>query len=350
MHRLKSLAALLWHYKKLTGSLLLALSAFAYFHQRPVAPPMPDKVVETIEVEPQPIAQTIELIGTIHPRRSTLLSAKSSGSLDIYVPAGEQVQKGALLAKIINPDLEKSHQISVDEEKIAQSQYERMVKLRSSGIVSAREIEEKKQLWLEAQRKIALSQIDLNNNQFVAPFAGIVGVWKAKEGSQVQAGETLVSLYDPADLLVDIDLPCGNIPQVKVKQSAIIFDQTWPISQVQNMMDEQTHMCPANIAIRCDHCLIGSTVAVKLVLQAHEQALQVPAAALFLRQGKAFVYRVEKDSTVLTPVKTGIESEERVEITEGLKPGDVVISKAPERLYPGMRVTVLKVGKTGSSA
>src|SRR3989338_6063051 len=203
MSRLSALTGL-WRYKKTGAGLLLALLAYFYFHHHAIPTETPNKVVETLILKPAPIAHTIELIGTIHPRRLPLLSAKSSGSLDILINAGEQVQKGQLLAQLTNPDLEKSHQLSQDEEQIAKTQYQRMLKLRSSGIVSAREIEEKKQLWLEAQRKISLSQIDVKNSQFLAPFAGIVGVWKAKEGAQIQTGESLVTLYDPSEIVVDV--------------------------------------------------------------------------------------------------------------------------------------------------
>lgn len=70
--------------------------------------------------------------------------------------------------------------------------------------------------------------------------------------------------------------------------------------------------------------------------------LVIPTQALFLKKGKTHVYKVIKNKVELVAVKTGLQEKEKVEIISGLKSGDQIVSKNPERLYPGMNVSIYK--------
>ena len=77
------------------------------------------KVVEVEEVGIKDIQQTIHLIGTIKPKNSTVLIAKTAGILDSLLPAGQVVKKGTLIAKIDNNEIERSYLLSESVEKLA---------------------------------------------------------------------------------------------------------------------------------------------------------------------------------------------------------------------------------------
>ena len=62
----------------------------------------------------------------------------------------------------------------------------------------------------------------------------------------------------------------------------------------------------------------------------------------------AYAYVLQEDSTVtLHDVVTGPIQGERVLITEGLKPGDKVITQGVDRLRDGAKVEVITPGKSG---
>lgn len=96
-------------------------------------------------VTPTTIEKTIKLIGTIRPKHATVLVAKGSGMLDTLISSGQTVEKGDLIAKIINPDIERSYQLSKETEQLENTQYRRLKNLQKPGFVSAREVEEKKE-------------------------------------------------------------------------------------------------------------------------------------------------------------------------------------------------------------
>ncbi|KTD05925.1 efflux protein [Legionella gratiana] len=327
----------------LLGTVLILLGVYLLiYYPRPKLNSSSPKIVEVTTVTPTTIEKTIKLIGTIRPRHATILIAKGSGMLDTLMTSGQTVRKGDLIAKITNPDIEKSYQLSKETEQLENIQYQRLKSLQKTGFVSAREVEEKKRIWIDAQREKAKTKIELKNMRFYAPFNGVIGAFKIKEGAQVTEGAPVVTIYDPNSLIVEIDVPCTNNNSIEENQPIYIFNQLYHLSHVQKMIDDETHMCPADVEIQCTHCLVGTNVTGQLVVNKKIDTLVIPTQALFLKKGKTHIYKVINNKIELVAVKTGLQEKENVEIISGLRPGDQIVSKSPERLYPGMDVLIYK--------
>ena len=323
------------------GSLTLCMGIFwFYFRLSPQRPPQ--KIVEIAIVKKQKFQQSIRLLGVIHPQHATYMAAKGSGVLDILIPTGQKISKGALIAKIDNPDIDNEVLLSQSAETIAKSQLDRLQPLLEKGYVSGREIEEKKQEWITAQKEFAKMKMERDNLRFYAPFDGIIGAYKKREGAQINAGDTVVTVYDPETLVVDFDIPCSNLAKISVGQRVYVFDKAYPLDNIQRMLDEETHMCPADVKIACEDCLIGSTVPVRLVVTEKNDVITIPFQALFLKNGIPHVYIVEENKIVLVEVKIGAKQEDRIEIITGLQPGQQLVLKGQERLYPEMSVEIDK--------
>lgn len=298
------------------------------------------KIVEIEALQKKDIRQTIRLIGTIRPKHATILIAKGSGMLDSLVATGQKIQKGELIAKIVNPDIENNYQLAEVAEKIAKTQYERLSGLLTAGIVSSKEAEEKKQAWILSQRDLSKAKIELDTMRFYAPFDGIIGAYKKREGAQINQGDPIVTIYDPSSLVVDFDIPCTNLTTINEGQAVRIFEKEYSLTHVQKMIDDETHMCPADVDISCEHCVVGSNVDVDLVVEERKGAIVIPFAALFLRNSEPHVYVVDQDKIILLPVKTGIQEKSTIEIISGLKPGQKLVIRGQERLYPGLHVAI----------
>lgn len=299
-----------------------------------------NKVVEVELIKFQPIQEKIRMLGIIHPKHTTMLIAKGSGTLDAFISTGQKVSKGTLIATIDNVDVEKNVQLSKSSEQLAKEQFERFSPLIKKGYVSPKEMEEKKQAWISAQKEYSKAKIELDNLRFYAPFDGIIGAYKKREGAQVNQGEPVVSVYDPASLIVDFDLPCSNMSTVEEGQKVLVNNKNYTLTHVQRMLDEDTHMCPADVEIDCKDCLIGTTVFVDIIVVEKKNALVIPFQALFLRDSQPAVYIVKEAKVTLIPVKTGIKQEDKIEIIEGLSAGQKLIVKGQDRLYPGMSVDI----------
>ena len=206
-------------------------------------------VVEVVTAAPQSIEQTVRLIGTVRAKRATILMAKATGVLEILKQSGENVTKGTLIARIINPDLEKRYEFAVSTARIAKEQYDRTLILMKTGATSKQTSEEKQSALLEAERNLATAKIELDKLRFYAPFDGIIGAYKERDGTEIKNEVPLLSFYDPVALFVDFDVPATLLASVNVGQKVVVDGKSYALTQVQKMLDPLTHMAPATVDI-----------------------------------------------------------------------------------------------------
>lgn len=305
------------------------------------SPPSP-KVVEVLKVAPKDFSQSVRLVGTIKALRQNVLIAKVPGVLDHIAPAGSILKKGDVIARIENADLGRSLSYAKEGEAIAKGQHQRISKLVKSNYSSKAKLEERKQNLLDAQQKLARSQIELDQSRFIAPFDGIVGNYRKREGDQVQVGDLILTFYDPKGLLVDFDIPAQYLKEIKDSQSVVVLGKTYHLGKAQYIVDEESYMSPVSLNIDCGDCYVGELVDVDLILHEKKNVLVIPFEAVVRRNDKDMVYVVQKGKAMITPVSLGLREKEYVEITDGLEVGDKVIIKNPERLYPEMDVKILE--------
>ncbi|WP_052045920.1 efflux RND transporter periplasmic adaptor subunit [Candidatus Paracaedibacter symbiosus] len=302
--------------------------------------PIETKVVEVETAALHNIAVTARFIGTVRAHHSTTLIAKATGTLDSLLNAGQWVKKGTLIARVDNADIEKSYELSVAAENIAQDQYNRILNLEKKGASSKAAVEEKKHALIGAQKSLAEAKIALDKIYFYAPFDGVIGVFKAREGAQVQEADPIVSLYDMASLIVEFDIPASLSLAIKDHQPIQINGKVYPLTHVQKMIDEETGACPAYVTYPCNDCLIGATVDVDLVIEQHTDVIVLPFDAIVFKDGNIFVYLVKGGKATLIPVTLGLREKDKIEVTEGVAVGDQVIVAGQSRLYPEIAVTV----------
>lgn len=298
------------------------------------------KVVEAQQAVRSDIAETIRLTGTIQAKHSTLFTAKESGILQHKVQPGQKAVKNTVIAFLDNDRLAQTYELSLNATKIAQDQYDRFVTLSKTHTTSKQGVEDRHHQLIQAQKSAAAAKISLENTQFVAPFDGIVGVYKIREGSQVQAGDSIVTFYDPSAIMVAFDIPSTILPKINDGQRVFISGKELKIPSVQKAIDAETHMSPAYVDYPCENCIIGTTVHVDLVVAEKKDAIVVPTEAVFVKNGSKFVFIVRDEKAHQVPVQTGLHTCDKIEIISGVQVGDMVISRNVGRIYPEISVKI----------
>lgn len=343
-HQFRQIWHKICHYRFSSIGVLLLLIALATYKilnlfSNNTTPPEA-KVVEVEIAVLSNLTSTTRFIGTIRAQHSTTLISKAMGTLDVLLNAGQWVKKGTLIAKIDNADIEKAYELSVSSEKIAHDQYQRVETLQKSGTSSKSAVEERKNAWISAQKALTETKISRDKLHFYAPFDGVIGVFKVHEGAQVQEGDPIVSFYDMASLIVEFGIPATILPKIQNQQLALINGQEYPLTHVQRMIDEETHMCPAYIDYPCKDCLIGTTLDVDLVIAQHKGVIVLPVESIVIKDDHYFVYIVKNGRAVLTPVELGLREKDKIEIISGVTVGDQVIITGQTRLHPDADVTI----------
>ncbi len=298
------------------------------------------KVVEVESVIRQDLYSTTTLLGTVQAKKFVFLTSKSIGILSHAVAPGTALKKGDVIAKLENKDATKALELVTQTEKIAKAQHDRMNILAKANVVNKQSLEDIKNQWISAQKNLLQAKSDLEKTQFIAPFDGIVGNYKMREGSQVQNSDAVVSFYDPSEMVVEFDIPAHILGKLQPNLEIIVKDKKYPLKTIPKMIDADTYMAPAYCDINGSDCFIGEIVDVSVPIQSSLNTLTLKEAAVFLKDGQTYVYKIKDEKTELIKVKTGFVEKEKIEIKEGLIEGDQIVIYGQDRLHPGLKVEI----------
>lgn len=194
----------------------------------------------------------------------------------------------------------------------------------------------------------------LSYTQIRAPFSGTITQRLLDPGTLVQSAvnsaqggtKPLFALVnmDTVRILVQVSEP--DAPYVHQGTKGTISTEVGPrllnarVSRVAGALDPSTRTMPAEIELRNpDHRLTGGMfVKVSLNLEAHHQALSVPAGAVLLEKDTRFLLLVKDGKADKVAVTTGFEGPQWIEIVKGLHGNEEVILAGKENVSPGLAV------------
>ncbi|OAT72171.1 efflux transporter periplasmic adaptor subunit [Parageobacillus thermoglucosidasius] len=182
------------------------------------------------------------------------------------------------------------------------------------------------------------------SDAITAPADGTVTSLNVAEGERVANGQVVAHITNYDDLQVTVQIDELDIPKVKVGQTASIkvnaFPDTTYTGKVTSIANEGTvsnGVSTFDVTIHIDkptNVKVGMTAEASILVQSKDNVLYVPIEAVHTVNGEKFVLvanpssdgedNVTQRTVKRQAVKTGINNEDYVEITEGLTEGEVV--------------------------
>jgi HlyD family secretion protein len=385
------------------GALLVAGLVYAFW-ERPVP-------VDLATVERGPLRVSIDEEGETRVRDVFVLSAPVTGMAKrVMLDVGEAVEMGETVVAEIEPidptlldartEIEGEAAIRSAEAALklarselvrgqaeldfAQGELERQRKLKESGVVADRALEEARREFrtrflsletaraalqersfdLDRARAHLVSPLDAEDPHghcecipIHAPVSGRILSVLHESAGVVQAGEPLVEIGDPRDLEIVVDLLSADA--VKVEEGQRVLIEEWGgeaplegrVRRVEPLgftkvsalgIEEQR----VNVVIdltspqeswqRLGH---GYRVEVKIVLWEGDGVLALPLSSFFRRDDGDFAVFVVEDGVVrVRPVERGRQTGLEAEVVAGLEAGETVVLYPNDRVAEGVRV------------
>lgn len=323
-------------------------------------PPMP---VSTIRAEPRSVADEWQAVGSLQAVHEVLLAPDTSGRVTaVKFDAGQSVKEGAVLIQLYDAPEQADRAAAVAKADFAQLQLRRSQALAPTGAEPRELLEQHKAD--AAQTAAAVRQLDarIQQKSIRAPFSGQLGIRRINLGQYLNAGDAIATLTQLDPLYVNFTLPQQDMPRltsgapVQVTVDAVpgrVF--TARISAIEPRIDGETR----NVAVQAllpntDRLLKpGMYVTARLVLPATTDNIVLPLTAIQTSaSGDGVVVVKGADAqgvgkAVAVPVITGRRLGEEVLVSQGIKPGDIVVMAGQNRLPPGATV---KINSTPPSA
>jgi multidrug efflux pump subunit AcrA (membrane-fusion protein) len=188
-------------------------------------------------------------------------------------------------------------------------------------------------------------QAQITDTLILAPFDGEVTAVSTAAGKAVEGFKPVIIVADPTELEVTAELGSEEMSKLSEGQEASLVPVEFPGEELAAEIrllpypygaggsttelddkDPNTHLSVewGNLS-GADEVEPGDLVRVTVVLERKDDALWLPPAAIRTFEGRRFVIVQEGAGQRQVDVTIGIESEDQVEIVDGLEEGQVVI-------------------------
>jgi membrane fusion protein, multidrug efflux system len=304
--------------------------------------------VETAPVTVGPIQRRLTAVGSLRSNESVTIRPEIAGRIaEFRFEEGKRVTKGQPLV-ILDDSVYRAQVEQVQASlELSQANYERAVDLlkRKVGTTKARD-EAIAQLRAD-QASLELAKARLDKTVIRAPFDGVVGLRKVSVGDFVDVGKDIVNLEQIDPLKADFRVAEVYVGAVKPGQRLDLGADAFPgqkfsgeVYAIDPLIDEsgRSILLRARLPNPDGRLRPGLFVRVSLVLNERDDAIQVPEQALIPQGQDQFVFKVVDGKAVLTKVEVGIRRDGMAEITDGLAPGDQVVTAGQLKIRDGTPV------------
>jgi membrane fusion protein (multidrug efflux system) len=307
--------------------------------------------VEVVELRPVPVQESITAIGSLRSNESVVLRPEVSGRIaTIGFRDGQPVRRGQLLVGLDATLNEAEVAQARAEFDLATSSLRRTEDLASKSFVSSSAQDQAASNVQVAEAKLRLVEARLAKMRIVAPFDGVVGLRNVSIGDYVKDGAELVNVEDIRTLKADFRLPERYFPQLKAGLLVELTADALPGSRYAGAIDAINPRVDASgrsleVRARLDNSdgrlRPGMFARVKVLLGERPNALMVPEEAVVPLGDDFFVYTVADGKAKRVRVKLGVRREAQVELLEGVRAGEQVVTAGIRVQRDGQPVRVI---------
>jgi membrane fusion protein (multidrug efflux system) len=309
-----------------------------------------------------PFEDRIEALGTLKANESVDLTASVTETVTrLYFDDGDRVTAGDLLVEMTSAEEHALLEEAMALVGEAERQYRRVQSLASQGTAAKSLLDERQREWQTARARLVAIESRLSDRLVKAPFSGVVGLRNISVGALVEPGDLITTIDD--DSLVKLDLAIPSIYLAELTPGMPIRARTrvYPgqvfegsVRTVDSRVDPVTRSITVRATLPNPQRLLkpGMLMQVAVSKQPRE-ALVIPEAALMPLGTAQFVLVAEPDGEGHKAAKRAIRIGSRrpgeVEVTEGLREGEWVITHGTLRVRPGQAVTIRAVERGDES-
>src|SRR5215211_7929479 len=327
----------------------------------------PPRPVITAKAFSQDVPLYLDEIGTTSPLETVEVKAQVNGQIIAReFKDGADVKKGDLLFRIDPRPYEAALASAQADLALNQANLKRQAELRTKNVTASQEFDTAQANASKAEAAVAAAKVNLDFCYIKSPIDGRAGLRLVDVGNLVGPGGTAlltVQGMDPiyTDFTVsEPDLPLVrrylDNPNLKVVTDAE-GDDVGPREGSLYFIDNAVQPGAGTIKLRAitpnpDRALWPAQfVRVRLILDVLKDATLVPGSSVQIGQNGPYVFVVKEDSTLdLRQVKPGQTHGDLTVISEGVKPGEMVVVSGQLQLSPGAKVNGREAAGTGGDA
>ena len=303
-------------------------------------------------VSPQSISEKIEVPGSLLPAEQTQIKSEVNGRIvQLNIQEGSVVQRGALLVKLFDADLQTTLKKLEVQLQIAKKTQERQGELLKISGISQQEYDLVELNVQTLNVDIEATKIAIAKTEIRAPYAGQVGLRSVSLGTYIAPADVITTLRQVSELKLEFSIPekyakeiqKGDKVSFRVDGGSMTHQAV--VIATENSVEQTTRTLRVKALVKNNHpeLVPGIFARVNLQLGEDKNALLVPTQSVIPNARNKQAILLKKDSAVFTVVETGLRDSAFVQIVSGLKAGDTVITTGLMVIRPNAKVKVSQI-------
>lgn len=327
-----------------------------------VPPPSPVEVEPVLE---EMFVPTTLLLGTVEPKRRSVVAASIEGYVvDYPIEEGMRVRKGDVLAKLRDTVLRlqlKEAEAALEETREQHENAERDLK-RARQLIEKDAVTQKELDRLstrdrtvalqipQAEAKVEILKTNIAKKKVTSPFDGQIVREHSEIGEWVPLGGPVATLVDISSVYIRVNVPERYVRFVDESGSVAVSIPAargdpfrGKVVAVSDEGDAESRTFPVRVEVENEGQIrAGMSARVEFPAGLARKTLVVSKDALLLQGTRSYVFVVtEGGAAERRAVRTGASSGSKFAVLEGLRRGEKVVVRGNERVQPGMPVRIL---------
>jgi len=321
---------------------------------------MPTTTVSSAPVKEEDWSPMLSSVGSISAVQGAVVSTELGGTVaEIKFPNGSVAKQGDVLVKLDASSEEAQLRTAEADLELARADLQRSQDLAARKVISKAELDSAESKFKQKQGTVDNMRAMIVKKEVRAPFAGQLGIRQVNVGQMINAGQQVVSLQALDPVYVDFALPQQHLANLSQGLEVHVQTDALPgrefvgkLTALNSSVDPVTR----NVGLQAtlenrDHALRpGMFAKIDVVLPEKEKTLVVPGSAVSYAPYGDSVFVIEKKKDPKTGkesqmirqqfVRVGEARGDFISITQGLEPGQTIVSTGVFKLRNGMPVVI----------
>lgn len=308
--------------------------------------------VNVVELKPEKLENNLNITGSLIPNEMVNLRPEVPGLVErVAFNEGEFVKKGTPLLYLNDDELEAQYDRLNYTKKLYESQENRQKQLLSREAISQEEYDIVLNQYNTNLADLRLIEAQLSKTVIRAPFDGELGFRQVSEGSVISSADVIASIVNVDPIKIEFSIPERYSNEITVgsdiyfRSNNLAEEAKGTVYAIEPNVDAATRTLKirAQSPNKNKQFLPGMFVRVRLVLNEIDNALLVPSESI-IPELEGYKVFVASDKVIESrKVTIGQRSDTRVQILDGLAPGELVLTTGVLQARDGMPVNITQI-------
>ena len=315
-------------------------------------------LVSKYEIQQTIFNTYIEAQANLKTRKNILILPEFQGTLEkVFVSEGQKVKKGQLLAEINDSGLNEQYEQMVIQAEFAKENFERTQRLWDNNIGSEMQYLKSKTDYEASKKMVDQMKDRLSKTKIYAPFDGEIDEIISNVGSNLIPGVSQILRLVNLDIIYAESFVSekyisfiGEGTEAIVQIPLLNMEYRSSVNQTGNFINPSNRTFRIEVPVENFDNRIKQNLDAKIKINIYKKDDAIVIPLRIVREdalGKNFVYVMSednKDGVYLTSkkfIKLGNKSEDKVEVTEGLDPGEIVVLEGAYSVEDSQRVKLI---------